>query len=107
MEGTAIRHFPRTQLDLPVELRAGDKEFLVRTVGNVSAGGMFVPVGELPVGTPVHVRVANGLSFEADGVVRYRAANGHKGVGIEFTAAKREQLDRLIADLTLKGLPAA
>lgn len=108
MDGPSIRTFPRTALDHPIQLLVGKQALRAEKLGgNLSAGGVFVLGPELPVGTPVEVKIAGG--FRADGVVRYCGSNGDRGVGIEFTAltaAARLRLDQLIAELTEKGLPA-
>lgn len=109
MEGSSTRKFPRTELDKPVELRIGkDTIWIENPMNNLSAGGLFVLRGNLPVGTPVHVRIpAKQHLFEADGQIR---ETSESGAGIRFTslsADNREALDELIEDLTLRGLPAA
>ena len=109
MEGSLLRTFPRTEQDTPVEVRDGDNlERVSRGLGNLSAGGLFVRVAELPVGAPVSVKVFGDHPFEAEGVVRH--VKPQTGVGIQFTnftLAERRMLDEHIADLTLRGLPAA
>jgi hypothetical protein len=69
---------------------------------------MFATVSELPVGSHVSVEVGGKHPFHAEGVVRYVAPA--RGIGIEFTSL--EPVDETliadhIADLTLRGLPAA
>jgi hypothetical protein len=104
MDGPSIRSFPRIELHTPLELRTNGTA--IRLQGsNVSAGGLFVESEDLPLGTTVHVTIAGVHPFEADGVVRYHSDGG---VGIEFvpmTEPVRRGLDKLIAELTAKGLP--
>jgi PilZ domain-containing protein len=109
MEGSCTRAFPRTELDKPVELQIGKDTIRIENpTNNLSAGGLFVRRGNLPVGTPVHVRItAKQHVFEADGQIREASESG---AGIGFTSLSvdnRESLDELIEDLTLRGLPAA
>lgn len=110
MEGPCIREFPRTLLDSPVELRVGDRSIAIeKAAGNLSVGGLFVKAKSLPSETPVRIRIAAPLLFEADGVVRYSGGNGRDGVGIKFTLinqTNRKRLDDLIGELTRKGAPA-
>jgi hypothetical protein len=109
MEGWSMRTFPRMSLDRPIELQIGESKIQVdNPANNLSAGGVFVRRGDLPVGSPVHVKIAvNHHFFEAEGHI---AASQSSGSGIGFAAlsgANRKALDELIQDLTLKGLPAA
>jgi PilZ domain len=109
MEGGATRQFARTELDKPVEIRIGKQTICVENpANNVSVGGLFVRRGDLPVGSPVHVRIpVNSHAFEADGRIDTATKNG---AGIEFrslTPAELETLYELIADLTVRGLAAA
>jgi hypothetical protein len=102
MEGPCIRRYPRMVLDKPVE--ADTKETQVRaSSGNVSAGGVFIPAADLPVGTSVHIRLEGGSGFEATGVVCHHDGNG---VGIAFTETQPDKLYAVIEDLTRRGLPA-
>lgn len=99
MEGPSLRGSPRTLLRCPIELRVGNQTIrLKQAVGNLSTGGLFIIAGELPVDTPVHVKMAAAPPFEAEGVVRFCDAGG---VGIEFTTlteANRRRLAELIAE---------
>jgi hypothetical protein len=111
MEGTSTRTFPRTLLDKPVELEIGGKTIQVdNPSNNLSAGGLYVRRGDLPVGTSVHVRIpVNHHFFEADGQIRSHDT-GDAGAGIGFNSlseVNRQALDDLIEELTLRGLPAA
>lgn len=109
MEGPSIREYPRMVLDTLVEIRVQNRRAAVKKApGNLSVGGLFIQGQQLPVGTPVHVKITSP-PFDADGIVRYTAGNGEKGVGIEFTSvpdAERKHLDQVIEDLTRKGAPA-
>lgn len=109
MEGSSLRVCPRIEEDYPVEVRNGDnRERFSRGVGNLSVGGIFARVAELPVGSPVLVHVGGVHPFEAEGVVRHVLSE--RGIGIQFTAfvaKSRTSLDDHIADLTLRGLDAA
>ena len=109
MEGWSMRTFPRMSLDRPIELQIGESKIQVdNPANNLSAGGVFVRRGDLPVGSPVHIKIAvDHHFFEAEGHI---AASQSSGSGIGFAAlsgANRKALDDLIQDLTLKGLPAA
>ncbi|MGH9714758.1 MAG: PilZ domain-containing protein [Candidatus Acidiferrales bacterium] len=111
MEGSSTRTFPRMLLDKPVELEIGEKTIQVENPSNnLSAGGLYVRRGNLPVGTPVHIRIpVDHHFFEADGQIR-SCEPGDTGVGIGFdslSVANRQTLDDLIEELTLRGLPAA
>lgn len=107
MEGPSIRTFPRMELRNPIELRSGDKTLRIEEpLGNLSVGGLFVNCKDLPIDAEVHVRILAPQPFEADGVVRFVQPD-HSGVGIEFvkiTGPDRQRLDRLIADLTRRGI---
>jgi len=108
MEGPSIREYPRMVLDKPVELRVGDKRVQVKEASNLSVGGVHVEGQPIPVGTEVKVKIAARPPVGAEGVIRYAADNGGKGVGIEFTKitdANRQHLDKLIEDITRKGAP--
>lgn len=109
MEGPSIRRFPRMSLGNPIELRVGDRTIRIeKPVGNLSVGGLFVHTEDLPVDTHVHVKIDALPPFEADGVVRFCEPHG-EGLGIEFTAVTEvdhKHLDELLAELTLKGVPA-
>jgi PilZ domain len=116
MEGPSITRVPRTELDHPVELRTnGTAVRIEHFLGNISIRGLFVPGQDLPVGTPVDVKISGPGLFEAAGVVRHHTTrNGHgsrnNGIGIEFTDfhnGNRQRLDDLIEELTLRGLPAS
>jgi len=109
MEGSSMRMFPRMSLDRPIEVQIGENKFQVENpANNLSVGGVYVRRGDLPIGTPVRVKIAvDHHFFEADGEI---SASRDSGSGIGFTAlssASRETLYELIQDLTLKGLPAA
>jgi hypothetical protein len=107
MEGSCMRSFPRMQLDKPVELKIGNDTIQIENpTNNLSAGGVFVRREDLPVGAPVHVRIpVNAHYFEADGQIR---SNIKSGAGIGFTSVPNaKDLDELIEELTLRGLPAA
>jgi hypothetical protein len=109
MEGSSMRTFPRMSLDRPIEVQIGENKFQVENpANNLSVGGVYVRRGDLPIGTPVRVKIAvDHRFFEADGEI---AASRDSGSGIGFTALSsinREALYELIQDLTLKGLPAA
>lgn len=101
MEGPSLRSSPRTLLCCPIELRVGNQTIrLKQATGNLSVGGLFISAGELPVNTPVHVKMAATPPFEAEGVVRFCDAGG---IGIEFTTlteANRRRLGELIAEFT-------
>jgi hypothetical protein len=88
----------------PIELRVGNRTIRLKNAfGNLSAGGLFIQAADLPVNTPVHVKIAAATPFEADGVVR--VSEPHSGVGIEFTTiteANRKRLDELIGELVNK-----
>ncbi|MGA8074347.1 MAG: PilZ domain-containing protein [Candidatus Acidiferrales bacterium] len=109
MEGSAQRFFHRTEEDCPVAVRNGDRlDRISHGFGNLSVGGMFAAVSELPIGSHVSVEVGGKHPFHAEGVVRYVAPA--RGIGIEFTSL--EPVDETliadhIADLTIRGLPAA
>jgi len=100
MDGPDLRSFPRTVFSCPIELRVADKTTrLDRAVGNLSIHGLFLHAREFPVNTVLHVRIAAGHPFEADGMVRFC---NRDGVGIEFaelSPAERRCLDDLIAEL--------
>lgn len=107
MEGPSLRSFPRLSFERRIELRLNRRTIRTREAGNLSAGGVFVHARGLPLGSPVHVKIAAAHPFEAEGVVRYSGAGG---VGIEFTAiteANRQRFDQLIEELTREeaGLP--
>jgi hypothetical protein len=108
MEGPLIRTFPRMVENNPIEISNGDTtKRLSQVEGNLSAGGLFARVSELPVGTHVVVKISGPAPVELEGVVRRTKPDE---VGIEFVGvskAGRESLNQHIADLTLKGLPAA
>ncbi len=110
MEGSSMRTFPRMVLDRPVELQIGKDTIRIENpANNLSAGGLFVRRGDLPVGTSVHVRIVARNPFEADGQIRYSEPS-QSGTGIGFAAlsdGSREALNELIEDLTKRGLPAA
>jgi hypothetical protein len=110
MEGSCTRTFPRMLLDKPVELQInGDTIRIENPANNLSVGGLFVRREGLPLGAPVHVRIAARRLFEADGEVCNSETN-ESGVGIGFLTlsdGNREALYDLIEDLTLRGLPAA
>jgi hypothetical protein len=97
-------------LDKPVELKVGTDTIRVENpANNLSVGGLFLRGAGLPVGTAVHVRIAEPRLFEADGRICKSDAR-ESGVGIGFTSlsgGNREALNDLIEDLTLRGLPAA
>ena len=101
MEGPNLRSFPRTMLCCPVELRVGDRTIRrEQALGNLSAHGLFLQAEKLPVNTVVHIKIAAALPVEVDGVVRFCQADG---VGIEFTASTKADLQRLgelIAEFT-------
>ena len=108
MEGPNLRHSPRTSFHAPIDIHIGGKTIhLDHALGNLSAHGLFLSHEDLPVNSPVHVKIASGPGVEADGVVRFSDA---EGVGIEFTAATdadRRRLDDLIAELTRReSLPS-
>ncbi|MFZ0738050.1 MAG: PilZ domain-containing protein [Candidatus Acidiferrales bacterium] len=109
MEGSLMRSRPRTEEDCPVAVRNGDcLDRFSRGLGNLSTGGLFARVKELPVGSHVTVQVGGAHPFEAEGIVRYALASS--GIGIEFTSFQRSSTSLMydhIADLTLRGLPAA
>lgn len=109
MEGTSIRYFPRIEEDSVVEVRKGEKpDRLSHGIGNLSVGGIFARVPALPVGSHVVVHVGGAHPFDAEGIVSH--AEPGRGVGIRFTSfapESRASLDDHIADLTLRGLPAA
>ncbi|MFZ0637412.1 MAG: PilZ domain-containing protein [Candidatus Acidiferrales bacterium] len=109
MEGPVMRSHPRTEEDCPVAVRNGDRlDRVSRGIGNLSTGGLFARVKELPIGSHVTVQVGGAHPFEAEGVVRYALAS--RGIGIEFTSFGRSSASLMydhIADLTLRGLPAA
>jgi PilZ domain len=109
MEGSAQRLFHRTEEDCPIAVRNGDRlDRISHGTGNLSVGGMFASVSELPVGSHVSVEVGGKHPFHAEGVVRYVAPA--RGIGIEFTALQpvdNTLIEDHIADLTLRGLPAA
>ena len=110
MKGPSLRSFPRMSLRNPIELRAGSRTLRIeKAVGNLSVGGLFVNAGDLPLNTPVGVKIAATHPFEAEGVVRFCDPEGG-GVGIEFTRitdANRKRLDKLIAALTQKEVLAS
>lgn len=111
MEGSIMRQYPRTALDKPVELTIGEQQIKVENpANNVSAGGVFVRQPDLPTGARVLVKIpVNSHFFEAEGQIRTGEPR-EAGAGIDFknlNGANREVLDELIAELTLKGLPAA
>lgn len=107
MEGSCTRSFPRMSLDQPIELEIGERAIRIDDSGNnLSVGGLFVRRADLPVGSPVLVRIFGRQLFEAQGQV----CNSQSGAGISFTALSgenRDALEDLIEDLTLRGLPAA
>ncbi len=109
MEGSSTHHFPRTELDKPVEIQIGRQTIRVETLSNnVSIGGIFVSRADLPVGSPVHVRIpVHRHHFEADGQID---TTSKSGAGIEFKSLSKDELENLyelIADLTVRGLAAA
>jgi len=109
MEGSSARKYPRTELDRPVEIRIGKETIRTETcANNVSVGGVFVRRSDLPVGSPVHIRIpVNHHMFEADGFVD---SASQAGTGIEFSKLSEEELENLyelIEDLTVRGLAAA
>lgn len=111
MEGTSSRSFPRTALDKPVEIEAGERKLrLENPSNNLSVGGLYVRRAGLPVGTAVRIRIpVNSHYFEAEGQIRNAEPND-KGVGIGFkpmSPVNRQALYDLIEELTLRGLPAA
>jgi len=111
MEGSSSRSFPRTALDKPVEIEAGEQKLrLENPSNNLSVGGLYVRRAGLAVGTQVRVRIpVNHHYFEAEGQIR-NAEPGNAGVGIGFNAmspTNRQALYDLIEELTLRGLPAA
>ena len=109
MEGPMMRLHPRTEEDCPVAVRNGDRlDRVSRGMGNLSVSGMFARVAELPIGSHVTVRVEGAHPFEAEGIVRH--VEPKVGIGIEFTSFERSTPSLMfdhIADLTLRGLPAA
>ncbi len=111
MEGPCMRMFPRIVLDHPVELRVANQGSELRDAhGDIGVGGVFVPGAELPLGSMVVIRIPSNPPFEAQGVIRYHGTKEGPGMGIEFTSvsdAGRQCLYELIAQLTLRGLPAA
>jgi PilZ domain len=111
MEGSSSREYPRMVLDKPVELTIGEQKIRVENpANNLSAGGVFVRREDLPTDKTVHVRIAvNSHYFEAYGRIR-KGEPREAGSGIDFTKVSdgnREALYELIAELTLRGLPAA
>jgi len=108
MEGPSLRMFPRMLLDKPVELQVGgDTIRIENSPSNLSMGGLFVRRGDLPVGTPVHVRI-KGSRFEADGQIRHVEPDGSgAGIGFNDLNGNRQALYDLIKELTERGLPAA
>jgi hypothetical protein len=111
MEGPCIRRFPRIALDKPVEVRAGETVILLESArGNLSIGGLFVTTQGPTLSGEVRLRIGAGCSFESQGVIRHILSDGVKGVGIEFAElpeSTRKDLERLIAELTRDGAPAA
>lgn len=109
MEGTSMRYFPRIEEDCPVAVHnRGQLERVSRGIGNLSVGGIFAGVPELPVGSHVVVHVGGTHPFDAEGIVSHAAPG--RGVGIRFTSFAPESRASLydhIADLTLRGLDAA
>lgn len=107
MEGPSFRRCPRTLLSGPVEIRAGEKTILLDpAVGDLSTGGLCINADALPTNTPVHIRMATGPEFEADGIVRSCAAGG---VHIEFTRiteSDRQRLNQLIAEFVPREVRA-
>ena len=110
MEGPCIRHFPRIELEAPVELQLGEHTVRIeKPLGNLSLGGLFLHCNALPVDAGVHVRILAPEPFEAEGTVRHVEAESNC-VGIEFaqlTEAERQRLEQLIVELTRRGAAAA
>ena len=108
MEGSNLLRLPRTMLKCAIELRVGDRKVMLnQAVGNVSVTGIFLEAEPLPLGAPVHLKIATVPPFELDGVIR----NSHlAGIGIEFTAISapgRKGLHKLIAELAPREILAA
>jgi len=105
MEGPTMRLHPRTEEDCTVAVRNGDKlNRISKGTGNLSVGGMFARVSELPVGSHVTVEVGGRQGFAVEGIVRHTSAS--QGVGIEFVPGSQRSIHEHIADLTSRGLPA-
>lgn len=107
MEGPSFRKCPRTLLGGSVEILAGERAIRIeRAVGDLCTGGMCIVAESLPVETPVRIRMAAGVKFEAEGVVRSCDAGG---IHIEFTRmtrANRQRLDQLIAEFVPREVRA-
>jgi hypothetical protein len=103
MEGPNLRNCPRTLFSCPVELRVGKKTIrLKQALGNLSNHGLFLHTEALPVGTPVHIKIAAVPPMEVDGIVRYSEP---EGIHIEFTdltETSRRCLDDLIVQFALQ-----
>jgi PilZ domain len=106
MEGPIMRHHPRTEEDCQVAVRNGDKlDRVSKGLGNLSVGGIFARVSNLPVGSHVTVEVGGNQGFAAEGIVRYSLPA--QGIGIEFVPGSQHSIREHIADLTRRGMPAA
>jgi len=72
----------RFDVDLPVELRLGERLLLARAK-NASIGGLFIEIDDkLPLGQRLHVRFEiGGHVIEGGAVVRW---HGDRGAGVQF-----------------------
>jgi uncharacterized protein (TIGR02266 family) len=101
-DGSERRRYPRGNFSLETRLE-GPNRLLMGSSENVSVGGVFIATSEpFQLGSLVSItlRLPNGLSVRADGVVswiRERTSGSHPGIGVEFLALA--ETDREILEL--------